>query len=319
MVACELVVEGRQLLRPEVDHLDLEVHRAPGERRVLIALRIRNIERQVSAAVLPDQLSLDREREAAAAGLEEYSLAAGRLAAFHLAAQVEGHDVSRLDHLSIRDRTQLGDGLAHRLEHALDLVVLHLRRRTDDVEVAEIPEDDRGANVDGRRVAQSLTGLEGVGVDLRRPDDGEVMLVHGVMERVLDQPAQHLATDVVAKVSLEHPSWRLPRSKPGEPRLASDLCERAVDLGLDDRRGDLDLQPPAARSDLLDGHSGGVAARLRMRFLGGVHWRVSRRGPDLARSARGGTRTPTVAREILSLVRLPVPPLSRRIVSSRHP
>src|SRR5579884_2417590 len=31
----------------------------------------------------------------------------------------------------------------------------------------------------------------------------------------------------------------------------------------------------------------------------------------MVRGARGGTRTPTVAREILSLVRLPVPPLSR--------
>src|SRR5262245_65585194 len=100
MVTCKLVVERRQLLRPEVDHLDLEVHRAPGQGLVLIALRIRNIERQVSAPVLPDQLSLDGKREAAAAGLEEHSLTAGRLGALPPAAQGGRPDLSTPDHPS---------------------------------------------------------------------------------------------------------------------------------------------------------------------------------------------------------------------------
>ena len=61
------------------------------------------------------------------------------------------------------------------------------------------------------------------------------MLVHGVMERVLDQTAQHVAAHLLAEHALEHAPRRLARTEPGKPRLPADLRERAIDLGLHGR------------------------------------------------------------------------------------
>src|SRR5262249_21078889 len=91
--------------------------------------------------------------------------------------------------------------------------------------------------------------------------------------------------------------------------LAADARVGAIELALDLARRHLDLHPLAhgrQRLDLdtLDLHDLSPFPRPR----DGMH------GPR----ARGGTRTPTgEAREILSLVRLPVPPLSRRASGCR--
>ena len=113
-------------------------------------------------------------------------------------------------------------------------------------------------DVDRRRVAQRLAGREHVGVDLGRPHDRELVLVHGVMERLLDQAAEHLAAHLIAEHALEHLTGRLPRSESRETCLAADEREGAIDLGLDGRSTDLDLQALAARPEFLERDLGSI-------------------------------------------------------------
>src|SRR5215469_16263110 len=130
-----------------------------------------------------------------------------------------------------------------------------------------------------------------------------MVLMDGMVERLLHEAAEHLAAHLITEHALEHLTGCLPRSESRQTRLSSDEREGAIDLGLNGRSTDLDLQALAARPEFLE------------RDLWSVHrvpWRATG-------NARGGTRTPTVAREILSLVRLPIPPLSRRAWSPAAP
>src|SRR5262249_46264506 len=133
--------------------------------------------------------------------------------------------------------------------------------------------------------------------------DRELVLVNGVMERLLYQAAENLPAHLITEHALQDLTGRLARSEPRETCLSSDECEGAVDLRLHRRSTDLDLETLAARPEFLE------------RDLGSIH-RVAWGAPG---NARGGPRPPTVAREILSLVRLPIPPLSRRTSSQAAP
>ena len=119
----------------------------------------------------------------------------------------------------------------------------------------------------------------------------------------LDQLAEHLAPHLLAEGPLEHGPWHATGAEAAQPRLAPDRREGALQLRLHVRRGDLHLEALADRGQVLE------------RDVRRVH-HVS---PRVAtpRYARGGIRTPTVAREILNLVRLPIPPLS--LLEGTHP
>src|SRR5262249_12418182 len=122
-------------------------------------------------------------------------------------------------------------------------------------------------------------------------------LVRGrLLERLLDQVRERLLADLLPEHPLEHGSWRLPGTEATQPRGLAQPLEHPIDLGADRGGIDLDLETLLDRRDVLN------------RQLLELHRCVR----VLAHSARGGTRPPTVARELLSPVRLPVPPLSRR-------
>ena len=126
------------------------------------------------------------------------------------------------------------------------------------------------------------------------------MVVHGVMERVLDQTAQYVAANLLTEGALEHAPRRLARTEPGKSRLPADLRERAIDLGLHGGSGDLHLQALAARSDLLDRHRG-VLVRVRgvrRQFAASMGSQTCDRDHDLARGARGGLEPHGLPREI---------------------
>ena len=147
--------------------------------------------------------------------VEEHPLAPHRLRAFEAAGEIQRHDVSGLDDLSIVDRAQLGDRLAQRFQHAIDLVVGDARGGPDDVEARHVPERDVRTDVHRRGVTERLARSEHVGVDLRRADHREVMLVDGVVERFLHQTPEDLATHLLAEHVLQHATWRLARPESG--------------------------------------------------------------------------------------------------------
>ena len=264
VVACELVVERRQLLRAQVDDLDLEAHRASrratGSRSPPDTARRARGARRGAGRRAGARARAGSSRRPASRSTPSRRVGSAPSTAL---AQVQRDDVSRLDHLPVRRSDAAG-----RPTRAASRARARPRRRvtTDDGRTTSRPPSSPSAivrpDVDGRRVAQRLARRERVGVDLGRADHGELMLVHGVMERVLDQTAQHLAADLLAEHALEHAARRLARPEPGKSRLPADLRERAIELGLHGRRGDLDLQALAARPELLDRHRG-VLVRVR--------------------------------------------------------
>src|SRR5205823_5953700 len=122
-------------------------------------------------------------------------------------------------------------------------------------------------------------------------------------QAVLDQPAEHLAPHLLAEGPFEHGPWHATGAETAQPRLAPDRRGGALQLRPHVRRGGLHLDALADRGQVFERD----ARRLH---------HVSRRAAT-PRHARGGIRTPTVAREILNLVRLPIPPLS--LLKGTHP
>src|SRR5438445_4919778 len=107
MIAREVVVEGRELLDAQLFDLDFKLGHLGGEARVGMLGRIKNPQRQVSTAVLTDELVLQREREAAAAGFEEHRLAVNGLSTVEAARQLDSHHVAGLDEATVLYRVQV--------------------------------------------------------------------------------------------------------------------------------------------------------------------------------------------------------------------
>src|SRR5690606_578517 len=138
---------------------------------------------------------------------------------------------------------------------------------------------------------------------LDRPlrDRLEALRLQRLAVRVADDPLHRLVLDRRPVFPLQHVRRDLPLA---EARQLQPLRQPARDLAplpLHALRGDRDDQTPRPRARLLDRD-----LQVR-RFL-----RHSAPGKVLTSRCERGTRTPTgAAHEILSLARLPVPPLSR--------
>jgi hypothetical protein len=252
VVAGELVVERRELLRAELLHLDLELGRLSGEPRARVVGRIRHAERQPGATVLPDELLLERERERPAPRLEQDALAAHGLAAVQPAREVDDEDVARLDDRAIFDRPELCDRLAQCLERAIHVRIGDRGRRARRRDVVYVAELDRGSDLDRRRVAERFAGREIVRVDLRGAHDREPVALDGAMERVLDEAPQHLAPHLGTEHALEDGARCLSRAEPAKPRLLADELVCAIELRLHRGGRDLDSQPFANRCQILE-------------------------------------------------------------------
>ena len=212
-------------------------------------------------------------------------------------------DVARLDHRAVLDRSQLRHRLAERVDDALDVGIRNDRSRALRLEAAELAHFDHRPDVDRRRVAKRRTWLDGFGFDVRRTDDGEPMLVHGLLQRLFDQAPEDLTTDLIAEDALEHGTRRLARPEPTETRACCPTDEKARSIS-----ACTDCAGTSMAIRLRTGETSSIVA------LDSSMVSVSGSEPG----ARGGSRTPTVAREILSLVRLPVPPLSRCSLRAAH-
>src|SRR4029453_3315436 len=137
------------------------------QRRISIVGGIRDLEPQVCTPMLPDELALEGEREAATTGFEQDAFTTYGFGAFPPASQVQRHPVPRLDDVPIGDRAELRDRLAQRLEHALHVLFADNRGGTYDVESTDVGEHDLQADVDRGRVPERLARRQHVGVDLR--------------------------------------------------------------------------------------------------------------------------------------------------------
>src|SRR5205814_1634189 len=81
-------------------------------RRVRVVRGIRDAQGQRRAAMLPDELALEREREGPGARLDEDVLAPHRLGAVQSAREVDAHDVTGLDDGTVLHRAELRHGVA---------------------------------------------------------------------------------------------------------------------------------------------------------------------------------------------------------------
>src|SRR6185295_10214115 len=112
--------ERRQLLRPDVLHVDGELDRLAGKTGIRMILWIRHPQRQVRATMLPDELALERERKRSRPGFEQDVLTLRRLRAFESGGEVDGDHVARFHGRAIFDRPELRDGLAQVPQNPFD-------------------------------------------------------------------------------------------------------------------------------------------------------------------------------------------------------
>ena len=160
--------------------------------------------------------------------------------------------------LAIGDGSQLRHGLAQRLDDALHVGVAHPDGGPHDRHLPELAHDDFRANVDSGRVAQRLPGRQHVGVDLGRSDDGQLVLVHRMVERFLHQLSQDLAAHLITEHPLDHAARRATGAESRQLGLAPDVLQRAIDLALDRWGVDLDQESLATRTQLFDRDLGGI-------------------------------------------------------------
>src|SRR5262249_50007640 len=71
-------------------------------------------------------------------------------------------------------------------------------------------------------------------------------------KRVLDEPREHLATDLLAEHALEHRTRHAALTEAADVRLPSDARVGAIELALDLARGHFDLHPLAYGREALD-------------------------------------------------------------------
>src|SRR5262245_26051165 len=137
-----------------------------------------------------------------------------RLLALELAREIYRDDIPGLHDGAILDRAELGDRLAHRREHTLDILVRDGNRGPSHLDALEVAQLDLGPDVDRHRVTQRLARAESlVGIDVRGPDHGEPAGLDGLVERRLDETREHLALHLGAEHPLEHVARRTARPK----------------------------------------------------------------------------------------------------------
>ena len=197
------------------------------------------------------------------------------------------------------DGSQLRERLAQLLDGAIDVGVGDLSARTlDRRDRSCCRPRSRGKTSIVARVAQRLPGLDALRDDLGRADAASRALLHGVRIRVLDQMDRaRRARTWSPKMLLDTERGARPGRKPvslacvcTRPNARSNSAVTSLDRHLH-RRACVELAFTSIDAHL---HSLLVSRAER---------------PD-SHVREGGLEPPPVARQILSLVRLPVPPLS---------
>ena len=150
-------------------------------------------------------------------------------------------------------RDELGHRVLDLRELVRDHLVRHLGRPARDLEAAVVLRLDLGLHLDARGVAERAALGDALrDRDVRRRDDVDRLLTHGLGEGLLDDLLDHLALDLGAEVALEHLARRLAGTEAAELRAPPEPDVRALELLRDLVRIDLDADLPLDGGDALD-------------------------------------------------------------------
>src|SRR5678815_2373261 len=191
------------------------------------------------------------------------------------------------------DRLELRRALAKPLQRLIDGFVGDSSRWTRCRQRAEIARVERGHGLHRRRELQRLSRVPLDVLDVRRIDRLDAALLQRLFDRTRDQPVHHVVEDLVLEALLDDRGGDFPWSEPRNLRLLRIVLSDLVDLRVDDVAGDLDGE-----------------RLLRFADVGefGFHEEVRKEGLEPPYP---------FGYHILSLARLPVPPLSRAFQTNR--
>jgi hypothetical protein len=209
-------------------------------------------------------------------------------------------------------------------EDLLHLLLPHRHPPALHLEAGDVGQLEAGGHVEGDLEGEVLVPLVVDLRDLSLGDGTELPLLQDPPVGLADDPVQELLVQGRAEPLLDDGRGDLPGPESGKAELGRQLADGDGALRLHDVGGDGDAQRAAPPFPFLQGdlESGGIHGHSASRGVRGSQEAAraghGRNAPAGARwrpgSAKGGTRTPTArGHEILSLARLPVPPLSRLV------
>ena len=214
-----------------------------------------------------------------------------------------GHQRVAVRHRPRLDRLELAGALAQPLQRLVHGGVGDVGDRPRHRQGGQIARIERRHRFDGRRERERLPFVDGHVGDVGRVHRFDAALGERFFDRLGNQPVHHVVVDLVAEALLDHRGRGLAGTETGQARLARVALRDAIDLGIDEVARDLDGE------GLL-----GVGNVYEV----GFHW-LRAQGSGLKQNACGESEvrkeglepTHPFGYQILSLARLPVPPLSR--------
>ncbi len=231
-------------------------------------------------------------------------LAAGELDAVDRAGEIDRHPVALLR--AARDGRVAGALAAQHVERAVDVLRRHLGARPRDRDAAHVAELDLGVDLENRGELQRVgRGPFRALLDARRAGDAQILRAHRVVEARPDALGNHVRAHLRAILLVEHAQRRLAGPEAGDLDGAREARQPLPDLALDLGDRHRDVQPAFERAERFNCvlHATGTLAVLKC---------ASRAlALNCGWCERGDSTPHGLPRQLLRLVRLPVPPLSR--------
>ena len=239
--------------------------------------------------------------------------AARVLAALGIGAlDVEHHSVAILD-AAILDRLELRAALAQLGERLLDGLVGHDAGTPDRFDGGEIADVEGRYGFDRRGERERLTLFERDVLDVRRVYRLDAPLLERLIDGTWNQSVRDIVEDLFLESFLDECGRHLARPEAGNPRLLRVALGDAIDFGRHDVGRDLDRDRLLRRADV--GEFGLHRGTWNRNLEHGPWNRIPTsmfQGPGSGMRKEGLEPPFPFGNQILSLARLPVPPLSRQ-------
>ena len=214
----------------------------------------------------------------------------GKLDAVDGAGEVDLHPIARLR--AIVDRRVLGALPAEHVDRAIDVGRVDLDLRPLDRRRGNIADGHLGIDLEHRGKLERAFRLVRRGLDARIAGNAQVLLPHRFVEARLDGIGNDVGAHLGPVLRGDHLERYVARPESRHLHRLRETREALVDLAFDLLQRDRDVQAPLKLAQ-------GLQRALHGFFL------------DLRWCERGDSNPHGLPRQLLRLVRLPIPPLSR--------